>query len=81
MSSREHHNLNSVRGVFLGLIGEDPSVSKSIPLHASDSLLSIQGIFHTDSSKMIGTFPKLVNFNWLFLKLNRFICNYTFVSN
>ena len=24
---------------------------------------------------MIGNFPAVLNFNWLFLKLNRFICN------
>ena len=28
------------------------------------------------SSKMVGDFPAILNFNWLFLKLNRFICNY-----
>ena len=28
-----------------------------------------------NSSKVIGNFPTILNFNWLFLKLNRFICN------
>ena len=28
-----------------------------------------------DSSKMIGKFPDALNFNRLFLELNRFICN------
>ena len=28
-----------------------------------------------NSSKMIGKFPAVVNFNRLYLKLNRFICN------
>ena len=28
-----------------------------------------------NSSKMIGNFPAVLNFNPLFLKLNRFICN------
>jgi hypothetical protein len=30
-----------------------------------------------DSSKMIGDSLKVLNFYGLFLKLNRFICNYT----
>ena len=30
---------------------------------------------------MIGNFPKVLNFNWLFLKLNQFIYNYTVLSN
>ena len=28
-----------------------------------------------NSSKMIGDFHAVLNFNWLFLKLNQFICN------
>ena len=28
-------------------------------------------------SKWIGNFPKVLNFNKLFLKLNQFLCNYT----
>ena len=28
-----------------------------------------------DSSKMIRNFPEVLNFNQLFLKLNRFVCN------
>ena len=28
-----------------------------------------------DSSKTIGNFPAVLNFNWPFLELNRFICN------
>ena len=31
-------------------------------------------IISIDSSNMIGNFPEVLNFNWLFLKLNRFIC-------
>ena len=31
--------------------------------------------YSIDSSKMIGNFPVILNFNWLFLKLHRFICN------
>ena len=28
-----------------------------------------------DSSHMIGDLPKVLNLNWLFLKLNHLICN------
>ena len=28
-----------------------------------------------DLSEMIGNAPAVLNFNWLFLKLNLFICN------
>ena len=28
-----------------------------------------------DSFRMIGNFPVVLNFNWLFFKLNRLICN------
>jgi hypothetical protein len=33
------------------------------------------GIFFYNSSKMVSNFPDILNFNRLFLKLNRFICN------
>ena len=29
------------------------------------------------TSKMTSNFPEVFNFNWLFLKLNQFICNFT----
>ena len=32
-------------------------------------------VYSIDSSKMIGDSPEVSNFNWLFLKLNQFICN------
>jgi hypothetical protein len=32
-------------------------------------------IYYIDSSKMMGNFPEVLNFNRLFLKLNQFICN------
>ena len=32
-------------------------------------------VYSINSSKMVGNFPALFNFNRLFLKLNRFICN------
>ena len=33
------------------------------------------GVYFVISSKMIGDFPAVLNFSWLFLKLNRCICN------
>ena len=33
-------------------------------------------VYSIDSSKRIGNFHSVLNFNWLFLKLNLFICNY-----
>ena len=32
-------------------------------------------IYSIDSSKMMGNFPEVLNFNWVFSKLNRFICS------
>ena len=32
-------------------------------------------VYSIDSSKTIDEFPEVLNFNRLFLKLNRFICN------
>jgi hypothetical protein len=64
---------------FLAIItGLDPRVSKSNRLH--DDILRFSfyeiGVYSTDSSKTINNFPAvLMNFNRLFLKLNRFICN------
>ena len=33
-------------------------------------------IYSINSSKIIGEFHGILNFNWLFLKLNCFICNH-----
>ena len=33
------------------------------------------GVYFINSSKMIGNFPAVSNFNRLFLKINRFICS------
>ena len=38
------------------------------------SFYSIE-VYSIDSSKMIGKFPEVLNFNMSFLKLNRFIYN------
>ena len=67
-------------GRVLGMIsGWDPSVCKSNRWHVDilrDFLYySIGVLYSINSSKMIGNFPAVSNFNWLFLKLYRFICN------
>ena len=65
-------------GKFLGIItGWDPSVLQVQPVtcwHPPVFLYKI-GIYSIDSSKMIGNFLAVLNFNQLFFKLNRFICN------
>ena len=59
-------------------VGQDPSASKSNRLHVH---IFRFGCFHSfdvyyvDSSRMIGKSLEVFNFNRLFLKLNRFICN------
>jgi hypothetical protein len=67
-----------VPGKFSGIVGQDPSDSKSNQLHVDIIFRfcfhSFEVYFSTDSSKMIGNPPEVLNFNQLFLKLNRFIC-------
>jgi len=65
-------------GKFLGIVGQVPSVCKSSRLHVD----ILEFCFHSfevyssiNSSKLIGNSPEVSNFNWLFLKLNRFVCN------
>jgi hypothetical protein len=68
----------AVPGKFLGIVGQDPSDSKSIRLHVDIFRFcfhSFEAYSSIDSSKMIGESPEVSNFNWSFLKLNRFICN------
>ena len=69
--------ITSAREVF-GIVGQDPSDSKSNRLHVD----IFRFCFHSfevyssiDSSKTIGNSPEVSNFNRLFLKLNWFICN------
>ena len=67
----------SVPGKFLGIVRQDPSDSESNRLHVDIfqfCSLSFE-VYSIDSSKMIGKFPEVSNFNRLNLKLNRFICN------
>ena len=55
---------------FLSIIGWDPSVGKSNQLHVDilQFFLYTVGVYSINSSKMIGNFPTVLNFNW-------FICN------
>ena len=59
------------------VVGQDPSDSKSNRLHVEILRFCFHtfDVFSIESSKMIGKFPEVLNFNQLFLKLNRFICN------
>ena len=63
---------------FLVIIGWNPRFCKSNRLYVhilQFSFLKKIGVYSINSSKTIGNFPEVLNFNRLFLKLNRFICN------
>ena len=64
-------------GKFLGIVGQDPSDSKSnwLHVHHLPVLLYSLEVYSIHSSKMICDSPEVSNFDWLFLKLNWFICN------
>jgi hypothetical protein len=68
---------------YLGRISQDPTASKSNWLHVDFTFvwfsLLIRGTFSIDSSKMISYLPFVLISNWVFLKLNRFICNWQLV--
>ena len=74
--SRIHEN-QCPHGKFLGIVGQDPSVSESNRLHVDIFRFFFHSVevYSIDSSKMIGNSPEVFNFNRLFLKLNRFICH------
>ena len=63
---------------FWGIVGQDPSDSKFSQLHVditSSVLHHSFEVYSIDPSKKIGISSAASNFNRLFLKLNRFICN------
>ena len=66
-------------GRFLAIITREILASVCKPSRMFDilrfSFLYKVGIYAINSSRMIGNFPAVLNFNRLFLKLNRFICN------
>ena len=72
-----HANFDPCRGRLLGIIGRDPSLSKSNQLHVHVFGILFMDLRYNslDSSKTIDDFPEVLNFNQLFLKLKWFICN------
>ena len=65
-------------GSFLSINGWDPSVCKSNRLHVDIlrfSFIKLARVYSINSSKIIGNFHAVLNFNRSFLKLNRFNCN------
>ena len=57
-------------------MGQDPSVSKSKWLLIFRFSLNQFETYSANCSKTIGGFHEVLNFNRLFLKVNRFIHNY-----
>ena len=56
--------------MFLGIVSQDPSDSKSNRLHVQHLPVSLSSskTYSTKSSKTINKFPKVLNFNQLFLE-------------
>ena len=74
------NSLRAMPGKFLGIAGQDHSDFKTTRLHVDIFWFcfhSFEIYFSIDSSKMIRNSHEVSNFNWLVLKLNRLICNYT----
>ena len=62
-----------------GIMGQDLSVPKSNRLHVVIfwfSFITLRRILHLPPFKTMGNFSEVLNFNRLFFKLDRFICNY-----
>ena len=69
--------IEQVPGRLPGTVGQNPSVSQVQPVTCCWSFgfsVLIWSIF-ADSSKLSGNSAEVFNFNRLFLKLNRLICN------
>ena len=71
-------HLKHCPGRILGITSWNPSVFKSNRLHVDiyANFLYQFKINFIGSSKIMGGSSKVLNFNQLLLKLNRFICNY-----
>ena len=70
--------LTPVPKKFLGIVGQDPSDSKSSQLHVDIFWFcfhSFEVYSSINSSKMIGNSREVSNFHRLLLKLNRFMHN------
>ena len=65
-------NEDQVPGSFWGIVGQDPSNSKSNWLHVRHLLVLLYSfeVYSIYSSKMIGNSLEVSNYNRLFLKLN-----------
>ena len=63
-------------GIFLGIKCKDPSVSKCNQLHVDIFWFFFINLKYPwkNSCKMINNKRDVLNLNWLFLNLNRFIC-------
>ena len=72
-----HPQGSHTMGRFLGIIGWGPSVCKSNWLHVNilQFFFYESGVYSIDSTKMVGNFPGILNFNRLFLKLKWFFYN------
>ena len=64
------------------VVGHTESVKIVVILNPTGYMLTSSGftfesfeVYSIDSSKKISKVPEVLNFNWLFLELNRFICN------
>lgn len=63
---------------FLGIIGRFPCVSRVQPVTILTSfwvILYELEAYSVNTSKLIGNFPIVFDFNWLLFTLNCFICN------
>ena len=62
-------------GKFWGIVGRDPSDSKSSRLHVDILPFCFHSfdVYSIDSSKMVGNSPEVSHFNRLFLTLNWFM--------
>ena len=61
----------NVRRKLLGIISQDPSVSNSNQLYVdSVGFLYLFDVYSIVSSKLVGNFLEVLNFNQLFCKIN-----------
>ena len=70
-------SVRSVPGKYLGKVGQNPSDSKSNRLHVDVFWFCFHSfeVYTIYFCKIIAKFPKVLNFNRLFLKPDKFICN------
>ena len=66
-------HVNPGANVF-GINGQDDHI---VYMLWSFGFFKLFQVYSIDSSKMLGNFPKVLNFIWLFFELKWFIRNYT----